>query len=204
MNLRFIDWIWHIRGSLPLSPGQTDEEAFDRLAPVFDQPNTTYERTNGALTFQKKDQAAQDKMSVFDSGVLAIENGDAGPVLHYHLISRALLFCFLAPALFMGIAGFTIALGKLEQPPVETSDKADKEEKEEAEILMNPIDKALGAPAPEKPKKEDKGKAEKKNSGPSPTPAYVFTGIFAALYVIGRILEDRLVRSLFRKKLAGS
>ncbi|HZF45626.1 MAG TPA: hypothetical protein VEZ26_04780 [Sphingomonadaceae bacterium] len=204
MNLRLIDWIWHIRGSLPLPPGQSGEEAFDRLAPVFNQPNTTYEQANGTLTFQKKDQAAQDKMSVFDSGVLAVESGSGGPILRYHLISRALLFCFLAPVLFLGIAGITIALGTFEKPPAEAADKAEKEKEEKAEVPMNPIDKALGAPAPEKPKKEDKDKAEKKNKGPSPTPAYVFTGIFAALYVIGRILEDRLVRSLFRKHLAGS
>lgn len=204
MNLHFIDWIWHIRGSLPLPPGQSGGEALDRLAPVFEQPNTTYARANGTLTFQKKDQAAQDRMSVFDSGVLAIENEETGPVLRYHLISRALLFCFLAPMLFMSIAGFTIALGKFEKPPVETADKAEKKKEEKAEVPMNPIDKALGAPVPEKPKKDDKDKADKKNKGPSPTPAYVFTGIFAALYLIGRVLEDRLVRSLFRKHLAGS
>ena len=64
---------------------------------------------------------------------------------------------------------------------------------------MNPIDKALGAPAPEKPDKKKKDDDDK----PSPTPAYVFAAIFAVLYVVGRILEDRLVKSLFRKRLAG-
>jgi hypothetical protein len=69
---------------------------------------------------------------------------------------------------------------------------------------MNPIDKALGAPAPEKPKKKDADKERGDDDKPTPTPAYVFAAIFATLYVVGRILEDRLVRTLFRKRLLGS
>jgi hypothetical protein len=68
---------------------------------------------------------------------------------------------------------------------------------------MNPIDKALGAPAPDKPKK-DGDKAEGRNKKPSATTAYVFAAIFATLYVAGRILEDRLIKRLFRKKLLGA
>jgi hypothetical protein len=65
---------------------------------------------------------------------------------------------------------------------------------------MNPIDKALGAPAPE-PAKKDDADMEEERKKPSPTPAYVFAGIFAALYVVGRILEDRLVKALFKRNL---
>jgi len=72
------------------------------------------------------------------------------------------------------------------------------------EVPMNPIDKALGAPEPEKPGKEGADKDKGKSKGPSPTPAYVFAAIFATLYVVGRVLEDRLVRALFRKSLLGS
>jgi hypothetical protein len=68
---------------------------------------------------------------------------------------------------------------------------------------MNPIDKFLGAPEPEKPD-EKKKKEEEEKKGPSPTPAYVFAGIFATLYVGGRILEDWLIKRLFRKRLAGA
>lgn len=35
----------------------------------------------------------------------------------------------------------------------------------------------------------------------SRNPAYVFAGIFTTLYVVGRILEPRLIRSAFRKRL---
>jgi len=67
---------------------------------------------------------------------------------------------------------------------------------------MNPIDKALGAPAPKKPGTEGKGDEDDKK--PTPKPAYVFAGIFAALYIVGRILEDRLIKSLFKKRLLSS
>lgn len=209
MSPRFIDWIWQIRGSLALAPGQSGDDAFDKLAPLFRRTGTSHERTNDTLTFRKKDQAAQDKMSVFDGGVLQIERGTAGSVLRYQLSSRMLMFCFLAPLLFLGFAQLTIAINKLEKPSTEAADKSGKapdaskkSAKKDAVVPMNPIDKALGAPAPEKPK-EDKGKDEK-DKNPSPTPAYVFAAIFAALYVVGRILEDRLVKALFKKSLLGS
>lgn len=197
MNVRFLDWIWHIKGSVPLTVGQSSEEAFGRLDPLFQEVNTTRDRTGDTLTFRKWDQAAQDKMSVFDRGELWIERGAAGLVLRYHMTSRALLLCFLAPLLFLAFAGLTITLGNLEKPAAEATAK--KAEKKDVLLPQNPIDKALGSPAPEKPKKDA---GEKKKH--SPTPAYVFAALFAALYVVGRVLEDRLVRGLFRKKLLGS
>ncbi|MEO7689978.1 MAG: hypothetical protein ABIS51_11895 [Sphingomonas sp.] len=202
MTLRFIDWIWHIRGSLALGPQQASD-AFTRLAPLFGQAGTSHDRTQDTLTFRKKNPAAQDKMSVFDAGVLQIEKGSAGPVLRYHLTSRILLFCFLAPLLFLGFAQITIAIGKLEKASTEAAGKSEaakKAEKKDVALPQNAIDKALGSPAPEKPKKDGADKDKK----PSPTSAYVFAGMFAALYVIGRILEDRLVKRLFKKSLLGS
>jgi hypothetical protein len=213
--LRYIERIWHVRGSVELPPGQTGEEAFARLDPLFHEPGTIYERSGDTLIFAKKDPRAQDKMAVFDSGVLQVEAGALVPVMRYHLISRMLLFCFLMPLVFLGFAQLAIALGKADKPPAEAAagkagDKAKKPEKTEPELKLNPIDKFLGAPAPEKPDK-DKKKGEKGKKGdkdeeqekkPSPTPAYVFAGIFAALYVIGRWLEAWLVARLFRRRLA--
>jgi len=210
-NMRLINWIWHVRGSVALAPGQSSEAAFDRLAPLFNVTGTSHELANDTLTFRKKDQPAQDKMSVFDSGVLRIEKGAAGSVLRYHLISRALLFCFLLVPLFLGIAEFTTFLGKFEKPKTaaaatsgKTSDASKKPAAEATIVPQNPIDKFLGAPAPEKPKKGDADKPRGRNKKPSPTAAYVFAAMFAALYVIGRILEDRLVKRLFKKNLLGS
>jgi hypothetical protein len=96
----------------------------------------------------------------------------------------------------------TVFLGKFEKPPIEATDKSKKPDKADEVKPLNPIDVALGAPAPEKPKK-DKDKAKGKDKKNSPTPAYVFAAIFAALYIVGRILEPWLIRSEFRKRLSG-
>jgi len=208
MNLRSIEWIWHIRGEVPLPPLQSGEEAFDRLDPLFRQTGTSHERQKDTLSFRKKDAASQDKMSVFDSGILQVEQRETGAVLRYDLTSRALLYCFLAPLLFLGFAQATIALNALEKPAA-VAEKAKKPAAKEAVVAMNPIDKALGAPAPaaEKAEKSGGGEADEdgpKSKKPSPTPAYVFAGIFVALYAVGRVLEDRLIKSLFRKRLLGA
>jgi hypothetical protein len=211
VNLRFIDWIWHVRGSLAIAPEQSSDETFDKLTPLFRQSGTSFERTDATLTFRKKDQAAQDKMSIFDGGVLRIEQVGAVPMLRYHLISRALLFCFLAPLLFLAFAQLTIFTSKFQKPPTEAASTSGKAAKgaqkpavEKAPVPLNPIDKFLGAPEPEKPKKGDEENHGRRGKKPSPTPAYVFAGMFAALYVIGRILEDRLIKRLFKKSLQDS
>lgn len=218
MNLRFIDWIWHIRGSLALAPGQSGDEAFARLYPLFHETGTSHERTGDTLTFRKKNPLAQDKMSIFDGGLLRIENAPDGPVLSYRLTSRALLYCFLAPLLFLALAGISTVLGIVDKPTAaeaaEAKKEAEQKEKEIAARPQNPIDKFLGAPAPEKPKteaekkkeaaeKKAKGEKDEPESDHNPIPAYVFAGIFAVLYIGGRILEARLIKRLFRKRLAG-
>ena len=206
MNLRLIDWIWHVRGSLPLQPGQSSSEVFDRLSSLFQGVDgTTNDRVDDTLTFSKKDQAAQDKLSVFDKGVLHVQHGATGSVLRYHLISRALLFCFLAPLLFLAFAQLSLVLAK---HPKASADAAHKPAKKEKVLPLNPIDKFLGAPAPEAKKKKDEGGGGDEEGGggkkPSTTPAYVFASIFAVLYLVGRILEDRLVRRLFSRRIRGA
>ncbi|RKE54360.1 hypothetical protein [Sphingomonas sp. PP-CC-1A-547] len=194
---RFIDGIWHVEGSLPLAPGQSVDDAFERLDPLFRQTGTTRERAGDTLSFQKEGQAAQDKMAVFDRGTLRVEHGATSLVLRYRLASRALLFCFLAPLLFLAFAQATIVLGKFEKARTEAKGK--KPEVKKPPVVLNPIDKALGAPEPDPPKK--KSKKDEDDKKPSPTPGYVFAGIFAALYAVGRVLEDRRIRRLFRKRL---
>jgi len=213
MILPLIDWIWQVRGSLALAPGQSSDDVFDRLDPLFQQPGTSRDRNNDTLTFQKKDQASQDKMSVFDSGVLRIEKDVAGPILRYRLTSRALLFCFLAPLLFVALAQITIIVNDFYAPGTSAADKlaaakAEAKEKEAdeklAKVPMNPIDIALGAPAPKKPHATGKNDENEDKKKPTPTTAYVFAVIFAVLYIVGRILEDRLIRSLFQRRLLSS
>ncbi|NIJ06677.1 hypothetical protein FHS31_000259 [Sphingomonas vulcanisoli] len=190
---------------MPLAPGQSSNDVFRKIDPLFRERGTRHETSNDTLTFTKKDQAAQDKMSVFDSGILWVENRIAGSVMRYHLVSRALLFCFLAPLLFIGFAQLTIALYKPDKPAAEaTAAKAKKTLAKDMAMPLNPIDKFLGAPEPDKPKDGKDKPAAGRNRKPSPTAAYVFASLFAILYVVGRILEDVLVKRLFMRTLAGA
>lgn len=207
VNLRYIDWIWHIRGDLPLEPRQSNDDAFDRLEPLFEQPGTSHRRTNDTVTFHKKNQAAQDPLSIIDDGTLQIRSDGGKAVLHYHLISRSLLLCFLAPLLFLSFALLTILLSNIETSSAdankakEAAELAKKSDKN-TQLPQNWIDKALGAPVPEKPKK-DADKSDGQDEKRAPTAAYVFASLFVILYVVGRILEPRLIRSLFAKRLRG-
>lgn len=196
VSLSFIDWIWRVRGSVPLAPGQSRDEVFERLEPLFREAGDSHRRSGDTLMFSKTHQAAQDDLAAFDGGALRIDADAAGPILRYRLASRALLACFLAPALFLGIAQATIALQKYDQPPPEAA-------KKEAAIKLNPIDKALGAPGPDKSKKDDEGGPGGRGKKLSPKPAYIFAEIFAGLYIVGRILEDWRIRLLFRKSVLG-
>lgn len=205
MNLRYIDWIWNVRGSIALAPRQSSHEAFDRLTPLLRQHGTSHERSDHTLVFRKKDPVAQDKMSVFEDGDLQVVQTASGSVLRYHLKSRALLLCFLAPFFFLAASQLIIGLNKLEKPP------AAAEKKKDTVQPMNPIDKFLGAPAPEdktKAKAKKKGEDDDEAGGrrskkPSPKPAYTFAGIFTALYLFGRFWEARLIKRLFQKALNG-
>jgi hypothetical protein len=117
--LRFVQWIWHIRGEVPLPADLAPDEAFTRLDPLFAHAGTTHARMGDMVMVTKRDQLAQDPLSVVDSGTLRIEPGEHSPVLRYHLVSRALLYCFLAPLLFLAIIQLTVFLGTLDKPTPE-------------------------------------------------------------------------------------
>lgn len=208
--LRLVQRIWHIRGEVPLPSDLAPDEAFARLDPLFAHAGTTHARMGDLVMVSKRNQLAQDPLSVVDSGTLRIEPGEQGPVLRYHLVSRALLYCFLAPLLFLAISQLTVFLGTLDKPTPEEIAKEKAKKDKMGEIKLNPVDKFLGAPAPEKPQDEKKDAKDKKkgddeeNEGFSPITAYVFAGIFAALYVLGRLLEPWLIRRLFQRTLAES
>ena len=202
--MRLIDWIWTVRGELPLPAGQSAAEAFARLEPFFREPGTSFDQAEGSLTFTKKDPLAQDRMSIYDAGELRVESQPGGGVLRYWMTSKSLLFCFLAPLLFVAFGQIIVGVGILAKPDTEQADKKKKEEKDKVREL-HWIDQMLGAPAPEKPKKDEKEKKKEEGGKDrfSPTSAYVFAGLFALLYVIGRILEDRLIRRRFLRSLSG-
>lgn len=206
MKLPYIDRIWRVKGSLPLETSQLPAEIFGKLEPLFQSDGTTYAIEGDTLTYGNRNPAPQNKLATFTRGTLRVVEQDGKPKLAWNLTSPALLFCFLAPLLFLGFGQLTVAIGKFEKPTAEEAAKAKKKDEKEDKITpLNPVDKFLGAPAPEKPKKDkDKDKDKEKDDGQhSPTSAYVFAGIFAFLYLVGRVLEPWLIKRTFRKKLAG-
>jgi len=190
VKVPFIDRIWHVEGSLEIHPAQSPAEAFDKLGPLLDANGTKHEINGDTLNYSKDNPAAQDKLATFTRGTLQVVEEAGTSKLRYRLASPALLMCFLAPLLFLGFAQITLFINDMERPANEASaDAADAQEEEDPVQPLNPIDVFLGAPAPEQPGDKDKDKEEEKDKGHSPTPAYVFAALFAALYGVGRILE---------------
>ncbi len=202
MNLRYVEWIWRIKGTLPIDPLHGPETVFGKLASLFHEPNTTSQIEGDTLIFTKKNQLPQDKMSVFDGGTLRVADG----VLRYDLLSRALLACFLSPLLFFAVGHVGVAFDTWRNPPEVVKAKAEAAKRRSKikpeSVPMSPIDKFLGAPKPEKKKKGEE-EMGKRNRKPSMTTAYVFMGIFFALWILGRILEHVRIHSRFRRILAG-
>jgi len=200
VNLRFIDWIWRIRGRVRIDPVRSPAEAFDKIDSLFQPKGTSYRVEGDTLTFTKRDALPQDPMSIYDSGALRVANG----VLRYDMASRALLACLLAPLLFFAVGHIGVALDNWRNPPELAKAKAEAAKKRSRikpeDVPMSPIDEFLGAAKPEKKKDGDEiGKRDRK---PSMTTAYVFMGIFFALWVLGRILENVLMHARLRKMLA--
>jgi hypothetical protein len=190
--------IWQLRGELPLPPGMAPAVALDRLAALLHAPGTSHDLAGDTLAFSKRDAAAQDRLAAFNAGTFSVVHGADGPVLRYHLLSRALLFCFLLPLLFLGVGEAAAYLEKPEEPPAK-AEKAGKAKQPDVVHQLHWIDKALGAPAPEARDKKKKEKPEQT----AHYPGYIFAGIFVALYIIGRVLEAWLARRLITRLLGG-
>jgi hypothetical protein len=203
MNLSFIDRIWRVRGSLALETPHSPADAFEKLDPLFQAPGTSYEIDDDTLTFNKHNPAAQDKLATFTRGTLRVVEQEGRSQLTYDLFSPALLAVFLAPLLFLAFAQLTIIISDFESTAAkeseQTADEEEKEDEADKEIKLHPIDVFLGSPAPEKPDEEEDEEEEDGNH--SPTTAYVFAAIFAALYIAGRILEPWLIRSSLSKQI---
>lgn len=201
MNLPAFDWIWRIKGKIKIEPTQTPTEAFAKIEDLFAEKNTTHWIEGDTLTFTKRNSLPQDKMSIYDSGTLRVSNGQ----LHYNLMSRALLACFLAPLFFFALGNIGVAMDQWRNPPevVKAKEEAAKKRSlvKPEDVPMNAVDKLLGAPVPEK--KKDGEELGKRNRKPSMKTAYTYMGIFFALWIAGRILEHKLIHGRFRKKLTG-
>ena len=210
VNLRYIDSIWRVRDSFELEERQSPAEVFDQLDPLFQTKGTSFEIDHDTLTYTKDNPAAQDKMATFTKGTLRVVDDGEQSRLVYTLFSPALLFCFLAPFVFLAFGQFTVFLSEREVAAAQAAGdsreaSAEEEEKDEEVKPLHPIDVMLGAPAPEDPnaKKEGDEEEEEEEGDHSPTRSYVLAGLFFTLYLIGRKLEPWLMKSRFRKALAG-
>jgi hypothetical protein len=205
LKLPLIDNIWRVRGAVPVDPALSPEEAFARIDPLLRTPGTTLTTEGGALIYSKHNPAAQDKLATFTRGRIWIERAGAGAVLRFDLFSHALLLCFLAPLLFLGFAQMAIAINAWEASGTEASEKAAKEDEKKPPVVkeLHPLDKFLGAPAPEDPSKKKKDEKKEEEGRHSPDEGYVLAGIFAAIYLVGRWLEPFLLRRRLRAALAG-
>lgn len=202
---RLIDWIWTVRDEVPVPEGLGADEALARVSPAFESDGYSVQPTGEGLAYANPSPAAQDTLATFEKGALRVEETAGRRVLRYRLTSRFMLFCFLLPFVFIGFGQLTLAVGEYQKAQAEAKEKAqgakkDDKKKDEPVLTLHPIDKFLGAPAPEKPKDGEGGSRKRK---PSATAAYVFSGIFAFLYLVGRFLEPWLVRRMFRRRLAG-
>jgi hypothetical protein len=205
MRLPYIDRIWRVQGQLPLDAPLQAADAFARLGPLFQTPGTDVAIDGDVLTYRKRNPAAQDKLATFTRGRLGIEDRAGATVLHFDVSSTALLLCFLAPLLFLAFGQLAEVANAWEKADAEEVQKTEKdEEKPKPKPTLNPIDQMLGAPEPEDPaKKQEKDKAKDKDKGKhSPTPAYVLAGLFALIYLVGRVLEPWLLKRTLTKALA--
>ncbi|MEL6434930.1 MAG: hypothetical protein AAFQ28_14135 [Pseudomonadota bacterium] len=212
----YIDRIWRAASSIELDTQVCVREAYERLAPLFDTQGTEVVIDGNAMTYAKTNPVAQDKLATFTSGTLVITEDEAKTRLSYDVGSTALFLCFLAPLAFLALGQFAVFLNEIERPAY-LSEKAEREAEKDAEkdeaIELHWVDQMLGAPAPKQPGEEDetsrredaRGGEDREDEGEgyhSPKTAYAFAGIFAAIYLVGRVLEPYLLKKTFRNALS--
>ncbi len=208
LALPYIDRIWRAEGEVPLDEPLTPAEAFARLDPLFRAPGTTYAVEGDTLTYAKHNPAAQDKLATFTHGTLRLAQApDGASRLMFNVTSKALLLCFLAPLLFLAFAQLMVTVNGWEKAAAEAAQAAGKDaekDKDEARPVpeLHPVDRFLGAPAPEDPAKKKKDKDKKDKEKFDPTPAYVLAGLFFVVYLVGRMLEPWLLKRTLRAALA--
>ncbi|MGB3469376.1 MAG: hypothetical protein WBA51_00970 [Erythrobacter sp.] len=203
INLPFIDAIWRARGALVVDEEMTPAKAFERLDPMFQLHGTRYAVDGDTLTYTKENPTPQDRLATFTRGSLKVEAQQGRIRVSYDVRSHALLYCFLAPLLFLSFAGLALGLNVID-PPKEKDETEESAEADEEPARLHWIDQMLGAPEPDNPdEKDDKEESDEDEVEPrhSPTSAYVLAGIFFLIYCVGRFLEPFLLRRTLRRAL---
>lgn len=207
INLPYIDRIWRARGEVLLDEPLTPDEAFERLDPLFQTAGSAYAVEGDTLGYSKHNPAAQDKLATFTRGTLRLDQQEVRSRLVFDVSSKALLLCFLAPLLFLGFAQTMVALNAWDVASAGAVDAQDKDkdaEKPKVKQELHPLDKLLGAPEPDDPnkKKDEDEDEDKKKEKFDPTRAYVLSGLFLLIYLVGRVLEPWLFKRTLRAALA--
>jgi hypothetical protein len=221
----YIDRIWRVTSSLDLEEPISADEAFRRLDPLLQSQGSEVRVEGNVLTYAKSNPTAQDKLSTFTSGTLAVEQEGGRSRLFYDVSSTALFLCFLAPLAFLVFGQVIEFINEVERPALlaekeqREREKGEEDEEPEEVIELHWIDKMLGATAPEQPGDKDEEEARASGDGDSasedeeeeefegnhsPTASYVFAGIFFVVYLVGRVLEPFLLKRTFRAALAPS
>jgi hypothetical protein len=162
------------------------------------------------LGYVKTNPRAQDPLATFTSGTLRVEPGAGGGTrLSYQAASTALLLCFLAPLFFLALTQVMEAANRYEAAKAVAEGKAAKkdEAKDKPVPKLHPIDVMLGAPAPKDPKAEaakDAGKKKEPKPKFKTTQAYVLSGLFFVIFLVGRVLEPWLLKRTFRRALTAA
>ncbi|MEM7700688.1 MAG: hypothetical protein AAF251_02005 [Pseudomonadota bacterium] len=215
-RLPYIDRIWRAGSSIELPASISAGEVFDRLDPLFREQGTSVAVDGNTLTYAKTNPAAQDKLATFTSGTLTVAEEEQPARLSYDVGSTALFLCFLAPLAFLAFGQLSVFLNDVEKPALiaEMAEKeAEKANQAENAIELHWVDKMLGAPQPKQPGEENEAKNERRGDARartedepegnhSPETAYAFAGIFAAIYIVGRVLEPYLLKKTFRNALS--
>lgn len=208
LRLPYVEKIWRIEDSLEVPEALAAEEAFARLDPLFQTDGTRYAIEGDTLAYVKTNPRAQDPLATFTSGTLRVERGTGGTTrLNYQAASTALLLCFLAPLFFLSITQVMEALNHYEATKAQAEAKTEKkkdEAKDKPVPKLHPIDVMLGAPAPKDPKAEaakDAGKTKEPKPKFKTTQAYVLSGLFFVIFLVGRVLEPWLLKRTFRRAL---
>ncbi len=205
LRVPYLEAIWRIEGSLTLDEPISPQEAFARLDPLFQTDGTRYALEGDTLAYLKTNPRAQDPLATFTSGTLKLERSGSATRLTWQAASTALLLCFLAPLLFLFFAQVMEAANDYERAKAEASETKKGAKKDEAKDKpapkLHPIDAMLGAPAPKDPN-ADKNKKKEPKPKFKTTRAYVLSGLFFVIYLVGRVLEPWLLKRTFRRALS--
>lgn len=109
-----LDYLWHLRGSVPLSGAATNQAVLDRLEGLLEQQRKPIvgldanHLTFDAPLWENIFGPSWQAMVIYDRGRFSIDQGIAGRVLRYDLRSlHAFVFCLFGATMFFafGLAG---------------------------------------------------------------------------------------------------